>query len=330
VEPGISTDRLREIIDGLPGLRVAVVGDLILDEFIWGRVERISPEAPVPVVEVTRESQRLGGAANVAVNLAAVGAIPALFGAVGTDNAGDRFLRRLSSLAIDASSVVRDPKRRTTTKSRIIAQHQQVCRYDREDRDPPTEAVSAEILRRTLENPSRVSAVVVSDYAKGVVTRELVDAVVRAFRGRGVFVAVDPKSRDLSLYRGASLITPNKREAEEATGIEIRGEATLRLAAESIRVTTGAEGVLITRGEAGMSLLEGESLTHFPTMAREVFDVTGAGDTVVAVVAAAVAAGATVAEAAVLANHAAGVVVGKLGTASASIEELRASLDSRP
>ncbi len=318
--------QLQEVLDRFSAQRVAVVGDLILDEFIWGRVDRISPEAPVPVVEVTRESEHLGGAANVARNLVSLGARVRLVGILGGDDAGRRFLNHPDNGGIDGSGIIVDGSRLTTTKSRIIAHHQQVCRFDREGSGALEEDTARRLEEQTLHALDDVDAVVISDYSKGVVTRDLVRSLVSQTRRRSMFVAVDPKRVDFSSYEGVSIITPNLKEASRAAGIEIYGEESLIAAAERIQAVCRSEHVLITRGEEGMSLLSGGKIEHFAAVAREVFDVTGAGDTVIAALTLAFASRATPADAAVIANHAAGVVVGKLGTATVSVEELLAAL----
>lgn len=317
-----SLERLQAALDAFPNVRIAVIGDLILDSFIWGKVERISPEAPVPVVEVVRETECLGGAANVARNLAALDAQPILIGVVGRDPPGRRFLDLLAEERIDGGGVVVDDSRRTTTKSRIIAHHQQVCRFDREDRNPPSPERFADVRQRALDVVSEVQAVLISDYSKGMISGALTGPLIERCQAAGVIVVVDPKVRDLTLYRGVDVITPNKHEAELASGVDILDETSLGMAARIIQERSGSRQVLITRGEEGMSLLDGDLLQNFPAVAREVFDVTGAGDTVIATYALALAAGAPPADAALLSNHAAGVVVGKLGTATLTRDEL--------
>ena len=323
-----SRTRLVELVSRFEGQRIMVVGDLILDRFIWGRVERISPEAPVPVIEVIRETVHLGGAANVAANLVALGATPVPVGVAGQDEAGQALLEEFKRCGIGLEGVVLETERATTVKTRIIAHNQQVCRADRETRAPVVGAT----LRKLLEVSSRiipeVSAVILSDYMKGVLVTPLVDHLIAGCRESGKFLAVDPKAEDFCVYRGASVITPNKKEAERASGLVIADDQSLARAGARLLEKTGAEHILITRGEEGMTLISREGHLHLPTVAREVFDVTGAGDTVIATLALAVAAGATVREAASLANHAAGVVVGKLGTASASRQELIDSLEN--
>lgn len=318
----VSSERLSEVVSGFSGCRIAVIGDLILDEFVWGRVERISPEAPVPVVEVIRESEHLGGAANVALNLTSLGAEVDLVGVVGQDAAAQRLAEKLASSGISTDSIVGDPERRTTIKTRIIAHHQQVCRADRETKKSLDPSIRETVVGHSRESIGKADVVILSDYGKGVLSDEMAALLIESCREEGKFVAVDPKVNDFSHYAQASIITPNKWEAELASGVSIFDEASLEQAGRTILQIASADDVLITRGDQGMSLISQEGRLDIPTVAREVFDVTGAGDTVIATLALGVAAGATVHEAAVLANHAAGVVVGKLGTASASVGEL--------
>jgi len=319
---------LIEIISNFKGLPIAVAGDMILDRFIWGRVERISPEAPVPVIEIMNETVHLGGAANVASNLVSLGARPVPVGVIGTDEAGRALLDEFARLGIDAGGVVTQESRVTTVKTRIIAHHQQVCRADRETRSPVVGETLKKLLEAGADIVPRCSAVILSDYLKGLLVAPLVDCLVESSRKRNLFLAIDPKADDFCTYRGASIITPNKREAERASGFTIVDDESLVKAGNRLLEKTGSGHILITRGEEGMTLIEKGHHFHLPTLAREVFDVTGAGDTVIATLTLAVAAGATVREAADLANHAAGIVVGKVGTASATTEELRASLEN--
>ena len=317
---------LVRIARNFEGRRILVVGDLILDRFVWGRVDRISPEAPVPVVEVTGESIHLGGAANVACNLAALGARPQLAGLVGTDREGLMLTEELRRIGIEEKALIRDQERRTTVKTRIIASHQQVCRTDREDRRPVDGSQLDQLLASCGDAFDSVEAVVFSDYAKGVLTERTIPELASMARSRSLFAAVDPKSDDYAVYRGVSMITPNKKEAEAAAGMRIFDESSLVTAGRKLIDKSDLEHLLITRGEEGMTLLDRSSSWHIPTAAREVFDVTGAGDTVIAVMALGVASGATPLQAAALANHAAGVVVGKLGTSQAELGELLDSL----
>jgi len=304
---------------------VVVTGDLMLDQFIWGEVDRISPEAPVPVVKISRESFHLGGAANVASNLSTLGARPLLIGITGRDEAGEKLLEQLKSQGLSTEGVIQVDGRATTVKTRIIAGHQQVCRTDRESSDAVTEAHLEQIRASFREALSCSTGVILSDYAKGVLPVSIVPEFIQAGREAGAFVAVDPKGRDFSIYENASLITPNKREAEEASGVEIENDTSFVEAGRKLIETSRVGYLLITRGEEGMTLFEGQEHTHIPTVAQEVFDVTGAGDTVIASLTLSVVAGASVREAAIVANHAAGVVVGKLGTATATVDEILSS-----
>jgi D-beta-D-heptose 7-phosphate kinase/D-beta-D-heptose 1-phosphate adenosyltransferase len=312
----------------MAGRRVLVVGDVMLDEFVWGHVARISPEAPVPVVTVTGQSHHLGGAANVAGNVRALGGEAVVAGVVGEDEAGARLRGALAAADVE-DALVSVAARPTTVKTRVIAHHQQVVRTDREVAD----AVAGEALRALAEAARRhlrhCDAVVVSDYRKGVVTAPLLKALLPAARRRRVPVLVDPKVRHLDLYRGATLVTPNLAEAEEGSGVAVRDAASLEKAGRTLLRRLLCAAVLVTRGEHGMSLFPREGRTvHIPTAAREVFDVTGAGDTVIATLALALAAGASPTEAARVANLAAGVVVGKVGTATATAAEILAGLAS--
>ncbi|MDA2938629.1 D-glycero-beta-D-manno-heptose-7-phosphate kinase [Acidobacteria bacterium AH-259-A15] len=324
----ISADKqqLHRIVKCFSDQAVLVVGDLMLDQFVWGKVERISPEAPVPVVEIVKESIHLGGAANVACNLAVLGARPLLVGVVGSDEAGQRLIEELHRQDISSEGVVRDSDRRTTIKTRIIAQHQQVCRTDRQSNAPLSEAILERILELYQPFFDQAKGIIVSDYAKGALSGTLIEDLIQQSRRAERFLAVDPKVGDFSIYRQACVITPNKKEAESASGVKIVDELSLIRAGQRLLEMTGAGHLLITRGEEGMTLFEDDKHSHIPTVAREVFDVTGAGDTVIASLTLAVAAGASVWDAATVANHAAGVVVGKLGTAAVTVDEILSSI----
>jgi D-beta-D-heptose 7-phosphate kinase/D-beta-D-heptose 1-phosphate adenosyltransferase len=321
--PPLSAARARVLLRAMGGRRVLVLGDVMLDEFVWGRVSRISPEAPVPVVEVEAKSDHVGGAGNVAVNVRSLGGDAVLAAVVGRDAAGARVREALAAAGVVARLVDAGQERRTTLKTRIVAHGQQVVRTDLEDTsDLPRELESAlvEIVRRELAG---ASALVVSDYQKGVVTAGLLRRVLPLARRRGVPVLVDPKPRHFRLYRGAQVVTPNQLEAEQVTGLRLTGPAEIAAAGRRILSILGCRAVLVTRGEHGMSLFErGRAPLHVKAAAREVFDVTGAGDSVIATLALALAGGASLPEAAALANGAASVVVGKLGTAQATPSEL--------
>jgi D-glycero-beta-D-manno-heptose-7-phosphate kinase len=325
--------RAQQIIGKFPDLRIVTVGDLMLDEFIWGEARRISPEAPTPVVEVKRETWHLGGAANVVSNLLELGARAVPIGVVGADDAAkivrDRFAERNARI----DGLITDASRPTTRKTRVIAnsgrQYQQIVRADREDRSPVSNAVEDRIIAAFNQAMSNADAVIISDYDKGVLTPRVLGALIGSARSRAKLVCLDPKIRNFASYREVDVITPNQNEAERASGVEITDEPSLSAAARRIRDMLGCKNVLITRGELGMSLLgseENEEMTHIPTTAREVYEVTGAGDTVIATLALALASGATLSEAAIIANHAAGVVVGKIGVAGVSRDELMDAL----
>jgi D-beta-D-heptose 7-phosphate kinase/D-beta-D-heptose 1-phosphate adenosyltransferase len=318
--------RARDLIRAFEGQPVLVVGDVILDRFLVGRVTRISPEAPVPVVRFESEHVRLGGAANVAHNIGALGGRAALIGVVGNDAAGDRLARQLAASGLDAVGLVRDPGRPTTEKVRVVTErNQQVARIDYEtDAD-----IAGEVERAVMDSVTRAAngakALLVSDYLKGVVTRPVIETLLAAKAGPAVPLVIDPKIPHLAYYAGASVVTPNHHEAEAATQQRVRDEREAASAGKEFRLRSRCESALITRGEHGMWLSTPELEASIPSVAREVSDVTGAGDTVVAMVALALAAGATKLEAAVLANHAAGVVVSKFGTATVTPGELAAT-----
>ncbi len=324
----LTRTRVNEILRTLRDRNVVVLGDVMLDEFVWGDVTRISPEAPVPVVDVRRESVHLGGAANVLANLVALGARGTVVGVIGKDEAGKRLRKGLSELGIDANDklIVDDP-RPSTIKTRIIAHSQLVVRADRESRTPVTAQIEDRIISSIKEALRDANAFVVSDYDKGVVTPRILSEIL-PFAYERVPVLIDPKLRNFSLYKPATLVTPNHHEALRMSDSEDQSDDGSRDAASVIRKKLGCDAVLITRGDRGMMLLEGDGEpVYVKTAAREVYDVTGAGDTVIATLAAALAAGTSMIEAATLANHAAGVVVGKVGTATATAEELIATFD---
>jgi D-beta-D-heptose 7-phosphate kinase/D-beta-D-heptose 1-phosphate adenosyltransferase len=318
-------------VESFRGRRVLVIGDVILDRYLWGRATRVSPEAPVLVVDVDREELRLGGAANVAQNVRALGAVPTLVGVVGADAAAQSLTRELDAREVDAEAgILRDPGRRTTLKTRIIAHHQQVLRADEETREALTPEVVSELWRRVERALPEAEAVLLSDYGKGVISPAILDHLLPELARRGIPSAVDPKEEHFQRYRGVTVITPNLAEASQAWGRRIRSHEDLIEAGFGLRQKLDAGAVLITRGEEGMSLFTSDGHTHFPTRARRVYDVTGAGDTVVATIAVALAARAPLPEACVLANHAAGLVVAELGTAAASAAMLVESLEDLP
>lgn len=313
---------MMELVTRLGGTRVLVVGDAMLDHYEWGEVHRISPEAPVPVVQVTRQEWKLGGAGNVAANVAALGGAPTLVAVRGTDEAGER-LEALCTRAGFAVSLVDCPARETTRKTRVMAGHQQMLRIDHESTGP-LPAASARLLREGAKRHLDAAAVVVSDYGKGAVHAELLQELAAHPR-----VFLDPKSCNYPLYRRAYCMTPNTKEASEGSGIPITDPASAMAAGRELLRRYGLATLVLTLGADGMAVfVPGEGVFHVPTLAQQVFDVTGAGDTVIATLALGVGAGADLLTAAMLANLAAGIVVGKIGTAAPSVEELTCALEA--
>jgi len=323
----LDAGRTDALLRSLRGGRVVVVGDVMLDVFVFGEVTRISPEAPVPVVRVTEETERLGGAANVALNVKSLGGRVSLVGVVGGDLAGAQLGRAARQRGVDARLVALKG-RATTVKTRIMAHQHQMVRTDREVTEPIEAAVEAKLLSQVAKVLSRGAALIVSDYQKGVVTRGFMRDLIALAKRRGARVLVDPKVRNIRSFRGAFLVTPNHKEAEEISGIAIRTDGDAERAVRRIARIAGTTGALVTRGEEGMSLglRVGRTFSywHVRSTAREVFDVTGAGDTAIATLALALVAGALPHEAMVLSNLAAGVAVGKLGTSSVTAAEIRA------
>ncbi len=316
-------DTLSEAVQRFRNKRILVIGDVMLDRFVWGSVSRISPEAPVPVVEIKRETTCLGGAANVAANICALGAVPVPVGIIGDDFEGRRLRHEYRVLGAPVAGLVVDRTRATSVKTRIVAQHQQVCRTDREDRTPILPALHRTVVSRFRKLLQSCAAVVVSDYAKGLISPALLREILPMARASGRIVCVDPKLKDLGLYRPATVITPNTLEAERASGLTISTRQDMLRAGRKILRSLRVNYLLITRGEEGMALFQRKStVTHIPTVAREVFDVTGAGDTVISTLTLGLVAGLPILQAAVLANIAAGIVVGKLGTATVTPQEL--------
>jgi D-beta-D-heptose 7-phosphate kinase/D-beta-D-heptose 1-phosphate adenosyltransferase len=303
--------------------RALVIGDLMLDEYLWGKTERISPEAPVQVVEVLREDLRLGGAGNVVNNLVALGCQVAVCSVIGADDNGTLLQHVFSGKGVDTTGVLEATGRRTSKKTRVIAAHQQIVRIDRESKEPVDDVDEERLVQFVTKAAGQYDVFVVSDYLKGVLTPRVLRAIIEAGTRAGIPVVVDPKGDDYGKYRGATILTPNRKEAEIASRIAIRDDVSLGQAAGRLLGDLELGALLITRSEAGMSLFTpaGAPL-HIPTMAREVFDVTGAGDTVLAVLSLGLAAGLPLPDAARLANTAAGIVVGKLGTSTVSPAEI--------
>lgn len=319
----VSQKALRQYLQRFPQAGLLVIGDLILDHYVMGRVSRISPEAPVPVVHVESETLRLGGAANVFNNILALGGKADLCGVIGADESGRLLLKELGKSRSGRGGVIIDHDRPTTRKSRVIAHNQQIVRYDMEGRQELKGTLQKRLLRYVESRIRELSCIVVSDYAKGVVSAALMAELTRMAALRKIPVIVDPKVEHFGYYKGVTVITPNHLEATQAAGLHGDDDQTINQAGAVIRQRLGCQSVLITRGEKGMSLYEGEGASwHLPTQARQVYDVTGAGDTVIGTLALALATGASMREAATLANHAAGIVVGMVGTATVSPKQL--------
>ena len=314
----------KKIISRFKDKNILVIGDIILDHYIWGKVDRISPEAPVPVVEVTRESFLLGGAANVAYNIVSLGGKASVIGINGQDIAGEALMNILMQRGVNCDGIFTE-NRPTTVKTRVIAHNQQVVRFDREDK----KYVDGKILKGILKYINSVilkyDAVIVSDYKKGMISPELVKDIVKKTKPKGTFIAVDPKVGHFNFYKGVSLITPNVMEASIGSNVEIKDDKTLLKAGKSLMKKLSCKAVLITRGEQGMSLFQKEKVSHIPTVARKVYDVTGAGDTVISAFTLAYASGANMEESTVIANHAAGIVVGEVGTAVTTADQVMES-----
>ena len=323
----MKSDSLLKYIDRFPKTRTLVVGDVVLDHYIWGNVSRISPEAPVPVVNVTKESLLPGGAANVVSNIHALGGKVGICGVIGPDEAGKQLLGILRAKGIQTDGLMVENGRPTTIKTRIIAHSQQVVRFDRETKngvERDTRRRIMDFVKQQAMSDRGLDAIVLSDYCKGVITKELVRDIVKLAKQNDIIVSVDPKVSHFGIYNGVTILTPNTREASIGSRIEIEDEKGLLRAGTLLLKRLKCHAVLITRGEHGMSLFErGGRITHIPTVAQDVFDVTGAGDTVISALTLAMAAGASAGDAARLSNFAAGIVVGVVGTATVTPKELK-------
>jgi D-beta-D-heptose 7-phosphate kinase/D-beta-D-heptose 1-phosphate adenosyltransferase len=318
-------------LDFFPEARVLVIGDVMMDQFIWGRVERISPEAPVPVVAVDRETFMLGGAANVLRNIVSLGGGCDLIGVVGRDHMGRQVIDEVSALGGDGQAIIVDPDRQTTMKTRVVAHSQQVVRFDRENREPIGAEVAGRILDYVDQNMDRWDAVIISDYGKGVISPLLMAGLRKSVLERELIVAVDPKIENFEFYNGVTVITPNNHEAAAGAKMTIKTDNDLKIAGRRLIEDLELPWVLITLGERGMALFSADDpATYRPidTVAREVFDVTGAGDTVVAALTLGLAVGLPMYQSALLANYAAGLVVGEVGTAAVTVDRLRQTIES--
>ncbi len=300
---------------------ILVIGDLMIDHYLWGGCERISPEAPVQVVDIARETTVLGGAGNVINNLVALGAKVSVSGVIGDDENGQELRLLLSQIGVNAQGLIQQSGRKTSKKSRVIASNQQILRYDRESKEAIEKASERAIVSYVIDVIDTCDIIILSDYGKGVITDAVAGGVIAAAKAGGKKVLVDPKGKDYRKYRGAYLLTPNKKEASEATGIVINDDKSLQKALLSLKETCALECSMITLSEDGIAIFD-QSMRRFPTVAKEVYDVTGAGDTVIASLSFALSSGLSIDEAAPFANHAAAVVVGKIGSATVTLSEI--------
>lgn len=327
---GIDLDfkRLIKAVEGFAQARVLVLGDVMLDQFIWGSVRRISPEAPVPVVEVDSETYMLGGAANVLHNLIALGGNASISGLVGDDQAGRQVSELLDDLEVAGDGLLVCKDRPTTVKTRVVAHSQQVVRVDRESRRPVERKDMTRLTALLVRQIEQADAVIVSDYAKGVISARLLEPLMARARQGSLIVAVDPKVVNMRLYTGATVITPNHLEAAAAAQVAAEGPDYVQRAGRLLLKKLELRSVLVTQGERGMTLFSPEQETHIPTMAKQVYDVTGAGDTVISTLTLGLVSGLSLVEAAVLANFAAGVVVGEVGTSAITAGRLIQAVES--
>ncbi|HLP17509.1 MAG TPA: D-glycero-beta-D-manno-heptose-7-phosphate kinase [Bacteroidota bacterium] len=309
-----SSARINELFAHFKNKRIAVIGDVMIDRYLWGSVTRISPEAPVPVVEIDNETSRLGGAANVANNIKTLGGTPILVGVVGNNLHGHEFRELLEQMDCPSYGIITDPTRPTTIKTRVIAQDQHVVRVDSETKRDIDSEVQQKIMDVLTEHIDAIDAIIIEDYNKGVVVKDLIRNVIALANGKKKIVTIDPKFNNFFEYKNVTLFKPNKKEAEEAIGDKFRTEEDVIEAGKLLLEKLHAENILLTRSEKGMSLFERcGDITHFPTVARKIADVSGAGDTVIATLTMLLASGATVKEAAVIANFAGGIVCGEVG-----------------
>ena len=323
----LTTERISQISAGMGKSKILILGDIMLDEYLFGSVNRISPEAPVPVVEITSDKYLLGGSANVAANIRALGDEPILLGTVGEDEASIKLNQLLKDKRISSDYIVNDTSRSTTMKTRIIAANQQVVRADRENTHELDKDTERKVLSRFKAVSDEISAVIISDYGKGVISLSLLKQVIDICLEREIFVAVDPKETHFHNYKRVSVITPNHHEAGFAYGKRIRTEQDLLEVGNGLLAKLEAESILITRGADGMSIFrKKEEPTHIPTFARKVYDVTGAGDTVIATFVSAICGGADLIEASVVANAGAGITVAEVGTAAVTVPQLKTEL----
>jgi len=322
-------DNLRKFVPSFTGKKILILGDLMLDEHIWSKVSRISPEAPVPIADVVKITHVPGGCGNVAANVASLGGIPYLISIIGEDSSGEKLLRALEKAKVSTNYLIVDEKRPTILKSRIIAGSQQVVRVDREDRNLISPTLTQKIMRKLKELVPKVDGIIISDYEKGMVTREISQQLIRLARQFKKPVAIDPKGIDYQKYQGSTVLTPNLRETAIAARTVIVDDKTLLAAGRNLLCQIKSQYLLVTRGRDGMTLFDKTGSTYIPAIPREVFDITGAGDTVIATLVLSLAAGADMKEAAAISNFAASVVVGKIATATCSREELEEAIEGK-
>ncbi|MFP4522233.1 MAG: D-glycero-beta-D-manno-heptose-7-phosphate kinase [Fibrobacterota bacterium] len=319
----ITRRRAEQILKNISGKRIIVAGDIMLDRYLWGKVDRISPEAPVPVVKIERETEIPGGAANVAVNTASLGAETECLSLCGTDDRGERIICLLSEAGVGTGSIIRDPDISTISKTRVIAHEQHIVRVDREKTDPPKNDTDNSLIEKLKKISKGADAVILSDYGKGTLSPSILKESASLKKDKGIFTALDPKERNFSRYCGFSICTPNSKETREAVGYSIENDRALLKAGPELIKKFGLDSILITLGSRGMALFEGNNPPSiFKACAREIFDVTGAGDTVISVLTAAVTGGASLPEAAEIANIAAGIAVSGVGTVTISPKQI--------
>ena len=318
---------LADILKGFPGQRIVVLGDVILDWYWWGQASRLSPEAPVPVVRKQRTTMQPGGAGNTAANLAALGARVSLFGVTGADSHAADLRNALAAQGVETTRLIADASRPTTTKTRVIAAHQQVVRVDEEETGPVSDEIAASVLAGVKEELAAAQAVVISDYAKGFLTPRILEAVMSEARRAGIHIFVDPKGSDLVRYQGAFLVKPNRLELSLLTGLPTATHAEVLAAGTSLAGKMPGTHVLVTEGDDGMTLfLQSQAPQHVASTPRQVFDVTGAGDTVLAAIAMAITAGASFGEAMQLATEAAAIAIGRMGSVAVRLSDLQKNL----
>ncbi|MBI5206436.1 MAG: D-glycero-beta-D-manno-heptose-7-phosphate kinase [Candidatus Firestonebacteria bacterium] len=323
-EIDIYPERIKKILDNFKGKKIAIIGDIMLDEYYWGNVNRVSPEAPVPIVKYISKNNILGGATNVANNIITLGGDPLLIGIAGDDYYGKTLTSVIKKRGINTEGIIKDESRITTVKTRIIAHNQQMLRIDREDTLPINNSIKNRIIKIIKKNLKTLDGVLISDYAKGVITFELLEELIPLLNDNNIFIAVDPQVKHFSEYKNVSILTPNNYEAGQGIGIEIVDQKTLIEAGRKIMRKLKCKSLLITQGEDGMTLFDNsDKITHIPTVAKHVYDVTGAGDTVISTFILCISSGASLLESAFISNHAAGIVVGEVGTSTITLAQLK-------